>query len=206
MDGAGIMLMSGDVPRGTVATTDEVAALIEDLQFTLGEGPCIDAYHHERPVLEPHLASPVTGRWPGFTPGAVAAGVGAIFGFPLTVGSVRLGALNLYRRRPGPLSDDEHADALVMAEVLGEALLALQAEAPEGLVGAGLEANANFRHVVAQAAGMVSAQLDVSVAQAMIRLRSYAFAHDRPIDAVAGDVVARTLRFRDQPDPPGEAG
>lgn len=198
-DGAGIMLMSGDVPRGTVATTDAVAARIEDLQFTLGEGPCVDAYHNERPVIEPDLADPVAARWPGFTPGAVAAGVGAIFGFPITVGAVRLGALNLYRTGAGQLSDDQHADALVMAEVLGEALLALQAEAPDGVVGAELDKNANFRHVVAQAAGMVSVQLDGSIGEAMIRLRSYAFVHDRPVDDVAAEVVDRTLRFRNEP-------
>ena len=44
MTGAGIMLMSGDVPRGSLCTTDEVSALIEQLQYDLGEGPCVDAY------------------------------------------------------------------------------------------------------------------------------------------------------------------
>src|SRR3954452_8067007 len=75
MSGAGIMLMSGDVPRGSVCTTNEVSALIEDLQYTLGEGPCVDAYHQDRPVLEPDLADPVTARWFAFTPPAVGAGV-----------------------------------------------------------------------------------------------------------------------------------
>src|SRR5687768_16355171 len=42
--GAGIMLMSGDVPRGSLCTTDAVSALIEALQYELGEGPCVDAY------------------------------------------------------------------------------------------------------------------------------------------------------------------
>jgi hypothetical protein len=42
--GAGVMLMSGDVPRGSLCTTNDVSQLIEDLQYTLGEGPCLDAY------------------------------------------------------------------------------------------------------------------------------------------------------------------
>ncbi|MDQ6785144.1 MAG: GAF domain-containing protein [Actinomycetota bacterium] len=195
VDGAGIMLMSGGVAQGSVATSDEVAAEIEDLQYTLGEGPCVDAYHHDRPVLEPDLADPVAARWPGFTPDALGAGVGAIFGFPLGVGAVRLGAVNLYRRQPGPLTNDQHADALVMAEVVCETLLALQAQAPPGKLSAELEAHADFRFVVAQASGMVAVQLDMSLTQALIRLRSYAFAHDRPVDDVAGDVVDRKLRF-----------
>ena len=100
----------------------------------------------------------------------------AIFGFPLQVGAVRLGALNLYCDRPGPLTDDQHADALVMADVAAQAVLVLQANAPPGKLAAELEAGADFQYVVHQASGMVAAQLDVSVGQALdpaagVRLR-----------------------------------
>jgi len=60
MSGAGIMLMSDDVPLGSVCATNEVSRIIEDLQFTLGEGPCVDAYNTGRPVLEPDLADPAS--------------------------------------------------------------------------------------------------------------------------------------------------
>jgi hypothetical protein len=116
----------------------------------------------------------------------------------LQVGAVRLGALNLYRDRPGPLSDEQHADALVMADVAAEALLVLQAGAPPGKLAAELEAGADFHYVVHQASGMVSAQLEVSVGQALIRLRAHAFGNDRPLTEVARDVVARKLRFDDR--------
>ena len=198
MSGAGIMLMSGDVPRGSVCTTDEASAIVEQLQYDLGEGPCVDAYHQDRPVLEPDLAEPATPRWLAFSGPAIDAGVRAIFGFPLQVGAVRLGALNLYSDRPGPLSDEQHADALVMADVTAQALLVLQANAPAGRIAAELEASADFQYVVHQASGMVAAQLDVSVGQALIRLRAYAFGNDRPLTEVAQDVVARTLRFDPQ--------
>src|SRR5882724_3043815 len=104
MSGAGIMLMSDDVPRGSICTTNEVSALIEQLQYDLGEGPCVDAYRTDQPVLEPDLVDPHTRRWPAFSGPAVDAGVRAIFGFPLQVGAVRLGALNLYRERLGVLT------------------------------------------------------------------------------------------------------
>jgi hypothetical protein len=198
MSGAGIMLMSGDVPRGSVCTTNNVSDVIEQLQYDLGEGPCVDAYHQERPVLEPDLAEPATPRWLAFAGPAVEAGVRAIFGFPMQVGAVRLGALNLYRDRPGPLTDEQHADALVMADVAAQALLVLQADAPPGKLAAELEANADFQYVVHQASGMVSVQLEVSVGQALIRLRAYAFGNDRPLTKVAQDVVARRLRFDDR--------
>jgi hypothetical protein len=195
--GAGLMLMSGDVPRGSVATTDDVSTLIEDLQFSLGEGPCIDAHNHDRPVLEPDLADPAVVRWVAFAPPAVEAGVRAIFGFPLQVGRVRLGALNLYNDGPGALTVDQHADALVMADLAAQALLIMQTHAPDGVLAAEFERGSNFQHVVHQATGMVAAQLDVSVAQALIRLRGHAFSHDRQLTEVAQDVVARRLRLPD---------
>jgi len=193
--GAGIMLMSGDVPQGSVCTTDEVSSLIEELQYSLGAGPCVDAYHLNRPVLEPDLAEPATPRWLAFAPPALAAGVRAIFGFPLQVGAARLGALNLYCDRPGRLSGEQHADALVMADIAAQAVLALQANAPPGELAAALETDGDFQWVVHQASGMVSAQLDISVAQALIRLRAHAFGNERALRDVAQDVVARRVRF-----------
>jgi GAF domain-containing protein len=193
--GAGIMLMSGDVPLGSVCTTDDVSNLIEQLQYDLGEGPCVDAYQGDRPVLESDLARPRTPRWPAFTGPAVEAGVRAVFGFPLQVGAARLGALNLYCSRPGPLTDDQHADALVMAHIAAQAVLVLQAEAPPGKLAGELEAGADFHYVVHQAAGMVAAQLGISIGQALIRLRAHAFGNDRKLADVAAKVVARKLRF-----------
>ena len=152
----------------------------------------MDAYHQDRPVLEPDLASPRHARWLAFSGPAIEAGVRAIFGFPLRVGAVRLGALNLYCDQPGALTDDQHADALVMADVAAQAVLVLQANAPPGKLSAELEAGADFHYVVHQASGMVAAQLDVSVGQALIRLRAYAFGNDRPLSEVAEDVVARS--------------
>jgi hypothetical protein len=195
MTGAGIMLMSGDTPRGSVCSSNPVSALIEDLQYTLGEGPCVDAYHQDRPVLEADLAQPGVPRWFAFTPPAVDAGARAVFGFPLGVGSIRLGALNLYRDHPGPLSDDQHADALVMAGVAARAVLAIQAQAPPGALAAELESGSGFHYVVHQASGMVAAQLEVSVGEAMIRLRAYAFANDCLLADAAREVVSRRLRF-----------
>lgn len=195
MSGAGIMLMSDDVPAGSVCTTNAVSTQIEELQFTLGEGPCVDAYTLGRSVLEPDLADPKVPRWFAFSPPALAAGVRAVFGFPLQVGAVRLGALNLYRDRPGALSDDQHADALVVADLAAHNVLAMQSHAPGDAVAAELDVGADFHLVVHQASGMVAAQLGVTVGEAMIRLRAHVFAHDLKLTDVAESVVARRLRF-----------
>src|SRR6202034_4375082 len=153
VSGAGVMLMSGDLPHGSVCTTDAVSSLIEELQYTLGEGPCVDAFRQERPILEPDLIHPTTPRWFGFAPPAIEAGAQAVFGFPLQVGAIRLGALNLYRDRPGRLTDEQHADGLVLGDIAASAILVLQANAPPGQLAAELEAGSDFQFVVHQASG-----------------------------------------------------
>ena len=94
------------------------------------------------------------------------------------------------------MSDDQHADALVVAGVAARWVLEAQAGAPADLVAEELEIGADFHFVVHNAAGMVSVQLGVSVTEAIIRLRAYAFSHDRLLAEVAEDVVARRLRLR----------
>lgn len=89
MSGAGVMIMSGATPQGSLCTADPVSSLIEELQFTLGEGPCVGAYHQSRVVSEADLDHPVSPRWLACTPKAVLAGVRGLFAFPLRVGQPR---------------------------------------------------------------------------------------------------------------------
>jgi len=189
------MLMSGDIPRGSLCTTDEVSHLIEDLQYSLGEGPCVDAYQTDMVVAEPDLAHQESGRWLAFTPAALEAGVRAVFGFPLRSGTVRLGALNLYRDNPGPLSGDQHADALALADLAAQWVLAVQAGAAPDAIADELQISSDFHFIVHNAAGIVSVQEDVTVTEALILLRAYAFGNDRPLTDVAGAVVDRKLRL-----------
>jgi len=200
MSGAGILLMVGGFRRGSVCTTDGTSALVERLQYDYGEGPGIDAWREDQPVLEPDLANPRSLRWPAFSGPAVRAGVRAIFGFPLRVGAIRLGALDLYRTSPGPMTATQHADVMVMAGIAAHALLLLQFDAPPGQLGAQLDVGGDYRHGVQQASGMVAAQLGVGVDEALVRLRAYAFGNARALTDVAESVLARTLRFDRQDD------
>lgn len=195
LSGAGIMLMSDDLPQGSVCTTDTISAIVEELQYTLGQGPCVDAHRQQHPIVEPDLADPATVRWAAFAPPAVDAGVRAVFGFPVAIGAVRLGALNLYRDRPGPLAAERHADAVLLASVAARSIIGMQADAPPGALGTNLETGTDFQYVVHQAAGMVAVQLGVGLTEALIRLRANAFSHERLVADVARDVVARRLRF-----------
>lgn len=193
--GAGIMLMSEGEHRGTLGVSNAVISVVEELQFTLGEGPCIDAYNTTLPVFEPDLGEPAVNRWPAFSGPAVDAGVGAVFGFPLRAGAANLGALDLYLADPADLLPHQVDDATVMAEVISATVLSLQADAAPGTLAPELRAGLAHRSGVHQASGMVSAQLDIDVADALTRIRAHAYTTNRPINDVARDIVARRLRL-----------
>ncbi len=191
--GAGIMVMIGRGHRGSVGGSDDVIRLIEELQFTLGVGPCIDTCRTGLPVLEPDLAHPVTDRWPELAPSAVEAGVAAIFAFPVVVGGIGLGALDLYQSEIGDLRPEQYADAIEMADVVGREILAWQADAPAGTLASELDQPESLRLVVHQASGMLSVSLGISIEDALMRVRAYAYAEHRSIDDVAADVVTGVL-------------
>jgi ANTAR domain len=174
--------------------TDEVGRQLADLQLTLGEGPLFDASASSGPVLASDLADGESEtRWPTFAPAASAAGAAAVFAFPLVIGAIRAGVLGLYRDRPGPLSDFQLGDALVFADTATMLLLDAQ-DRPASL--------ASYRAEVDQATGMLTEQLGVSITDAFVRLRAYAYANDIQLADVARDIVARRLRLFPDPDLP----
>lgn len=194
--GASIMLSSNGLSVCS-ASSGEVGGLMEDLQYTLGEGPSLDADRLGRPVLEPDLAEPVAPRWLAFAGSALDADVRAVFAFPLRSTLTSLGALGLYASRPGPLRHDQHAAALLMAAITARSVL----RAPWQLMNLEeiAEGGWDFRPVVHQATGMVAAQLGIALDEASVRLRAHAMGIDRPIIDVARDVVVGRLRLGDCP-------
>jgi hypothetical protein len=192
---AGIMLMDEEGNGTPLGLSDVATRVVEDLQFTTGEGPGIDAHASGRPVLEPQLGDLAAVRWPTFAPAAVNAGVLAAFGFPLRVGAIGLGSLDLYCPRPGPLDDTQMGDAIVMADFIARAVITMQSGADPGELVGEMDNPRDLRIQVHQASGMVSEQLGVGIGDALIRLRAYAYAEGQPVDEVAREVVDRRLRL-----------
>lgn len=198
VDGAGVTVMVSPTVRETVNATDAVASGLEELQLMLGQGPCMDTFTEGGPVLAVDLRAPeCLARWPVFTPAALDIGAGAVFALPLQIGAIRLGALDLYRVRPGALSQPELADALVYADTVGMLLLDAAAGAQPDTAELAWQREGPFPHhaVVHQATGMVLVQLGCGIDAAFARLRAYAYAHDMRLRDVAHDVVERRLRF-----------
>ena len=191
--GAGVSMISAQGARGVAAASNAHSEELEELQFTFGEGPCMDAFASRRPVLEPDLGAGLGHRWPVYAPAARERGVQAVFAFPLQVGAARLGALDLYRDQPGSLSKEDLAQALAFAEVAVVTLLDGQEDAAAGRPASGLESALEYRSELYQAQGMLSVQLGAGLEEAMARLRAHAYSHDRRLGEVARDVVARRL-------------
>ncbi|TWP54368.1 GAF and ANTAR domain-containing protein [Lentzea tibetensis] len=191
VDGASISVMTGTQEREMLFASDDVAAQIEALQFSLGEGPCFEAFTTRRPVLVPDLPQASASAWPVFATAIEELPVGAIFAFPLQTGAITIGAIDLYRTRPGWLSGDELTAALEVVDLATVVLLGLQLGdvAGDGWWGA-LSSN---REQVHQATGMLIAAMGVSAEEGLARLRGYAFVMGRSVDEVAHDVVTRQL-------------
>jgi hypothetical protein len=206
VDSVAVTVILDATPRETIHATDQVAAELEELTLTLGEGPCADAFAGAAVLVADLTTSDSLARWPVFAPAATQAGIRAVFALPLQVGAIRLGALDLYRAQPGDLDRDQLADALVLADTVSALLLDATQGDRSRHNGHGPEPAAPQHPEVHQATGMIVVQLGVTAAVALIRLRAYAYAHDRRLRDVAADVVARRLRFHEHTDGDGGTG
>lgn len=197
VDGASVSVTTAQLYRETLYVTDETIAMVESLQFTLGEGPCVDAFRLRRPVLIADLATDSATAWPVFAVEIAAHPVGAIFAFPLQIGAITIGAMDLYRHQPGWLTPDELALALRVVDLAALALLGLRHGQSDGEWLADLPHN---RTVVHQAVGMLIAEYRLPADHALARLRGYAFASGRTVDAVATDLTSRRMHPADISD------
>jgi hypothetical protein len=194
--GAAVSTICGPIATDTVCATDDVAFRIDELQFDLGEGPCWDAVATRRPVLIPNLVRKQP-RWPMFSTAARLTEAAAVFTFPLTIGTISVGALTLYRRTPGPLAMQARHEAHELADAVAAALIRLvlpagtatEPDNPETM----WRDSAHNRREIHQATGIIVNQLAVPVGAAYARLSGHAFATSTTMAAVAHDVVTRGL-------------
>ncbi|GAA0251281.1 GAF domain-containing protein [Saccharothrix mutabilis subsp. mutabilis] len=185
----------GGVP---VAVTDPVADLLSEAEVTTGEGPAAEAVLGESPALVADLGTADSlARWPVFTPIALSHGVHAIWAFPVSLGAIVLGCLEVYHAEAVEVDLARLADGLLLTDALAVVLLSGLAAVP----GADPFADAVQARwaTVQQATGVVSAQLEVDLTTAFVRLRASAFCADRRLADLAADVVAGRVRFTPEP-------
>lgn len=195
VSGSGVLVASGGQQRAVLGASDSRMHRLEQLQTTFDEGPCMDAYHNMAFVGAPDLATHDVRRWPSFGPAVVAAGVGAAFSFPLTVGDIALGALDCYRVQPGALTPAQISNGYLFADIAADLIMHAQ-------MGTGVDAvvdhmvRSNSAHDrIEQARGIVAYQTGDSMERALGRMREHAREHELSLDAVAQQIVQQRLRL-----------
>jgi hypothetical protein len=193
---AAIVVLRGDArAQQVLGASDSWATQLAETQYTVGEGPGVDAYLSGGPVLIPDLGVEQE-RWPGFTRSAMAMGAAAMFAFPLQIGAIRLGTLELVRRHPGGLPGGAMREVLLLAELATTGLLEEAGEAERAGREFALRPVTSYRDVNV-ATGMLAAQLRISLDDAFVRLRAHAFGQGRSVLAVARDVLDRRIRLEE---------
>ncbi|MEU9917600.1 ANTAR domain-containing protein [Streptomyces sp. NPDC051001] len=205
--GAGLSAMSRTTASHPLCSTDDISEQLEELQLTLGEGPCVDAFTHGSAVLTPDLlTSALQDRWTVFTDAALEAGARAVFALPLQMGAISPGVLDLYADVPTVLDAEELADALAFADLATLLLLDARIEETGAPIGGapadrGFEDLGAYRAEIDQATGILTVHLGVGIDEAFVRLRAHAFMQGRRLADVAADVVAHRLRFSSDTEP-----
>ncbi|MEE6138410.1 GAF and ANTAR domain-containing protein [Mycobacterium sp. 050128] len=200
IDAAAISLIFDGLPTGTLGSSSAWARRLDELQFTLGEGPCVDSIAQRAAVLVVDLADPVERRWPAFSPAMLAQQIRGVFALPVVVAGEYVGALDLFCHQPGPLDHENLAGAVAAADVAGIPLLDLLGADFQAAIGdpsssAWTDLNALSRAEVSQATGMLVAQLDIDPAEALVRLRAHAYATGRSATDVARDILDRRIQL-----------
>lgn len=173
---------------------DDVGALLDEQQFSLGDGPTLVAAGAVSPVLATELDhAHGQSRWPLFAPLAAGLDVRSAVALPLRTGVSCLGVLTAYRPQGDCPDAEQYADALVLATLATDLLVAEQAGVGEGALPPIVAAGLRNQSVVHQAAGMLSEQLGVSIVEALVRLRYHAVATDLPLAVVGRSIVAGEL-------------
>lgn len=195
--GASVSVLAGAGGQSTMCSSDATAARLDELQFDLGEGPCWDAMISRRPVLHPDFRNGSGETWPMFSHAVqgdpAASDVYAVYAFPLFVGSLDIGAVDLYSSSSIPLQSHDVTDATELATVAAwQVLRRILADTPTDDAAGPATFN---RREVHQATGMVLAQLNISADEAALLLRAHAFSSGRSVAEVANDVVERRLNF-----------
>jgi hypothetical protein len=194
VSGIGLTVFPATATRFVLCTRGHLIDVVEDLQISLDEGPCVDAARSRAPVLADDLgAADAVRRWPRFAPQAHSEGVGAAFAFPVVIAGIPLAVLDLCRDRPGALSAADHELAVTYAAA---AAVLLVDDAHRGPDGAGSGAAVGDQAArTQQATGVVMGRTGIDATAALHRLRRHALTHQVPLGDVVDDVLTGRLRL-----------
>lgn len=194
-DGAAVIFYSADaVHHDLMFATDSMAARIDELQFTLGEGPSRDAFAAGEDGRHEMATRAAAASWPLLSSEVVGElAVHALIELPLLSGGEKMGVLEIYRRRAGHCTEHDmtmaRAAACALAAAVRAELQAYAASVDDHDFGLSAGPFDPARHNVGIAIGVLAEQLELSVDDASARLRARAYADSVSVSGLAVDVI-----------------
>jgi GAF domain-containing protein len=189
---AGVMLASPGGNLSLVASSSEAMRLLELFELQAQEGPCLDAFRTGQPVEHENLEA-ATSRWPSFSAVAVTSGFRSAIALPLRLRDVTLGALNLFSIGLVPMGESDLIVARAFADLAALSILQHRAATEAQRLNEQLSLALTSRVIIEQAKGVISERAGVDLAEAFIRLRSYARNRNLRLTDVAHSAVDGTL-------------
>jgi putative methionine-R-sulfoxide reductase with GAF domain len=194
-DGAGVLL----VDRRQIvvgAWSNDLVHRVEEMEYELGEGPCLDAIWEQRVFESADLRDHLS-QWPNFAREALEAGIQSMVGFRLFVDEDTLGALDLYGYARGAFDETSRAIGSILASHAALALGGAQLHQDDLDTVAGLREALVTRDVIGQAKGILMATRHVDADTAFTLLVRASQTQNVKVRDIAEE-VARTQQLGDE--------
>lgn len=179
-----------------IAQSHDLAVALDEEQFALGDGPTFHASKSAIPIIVEDIRQASSReQYPAFAHAIELYEIRGVCAFPLRIGNAYIGALTAYRPVAGAPSAQEYIDGLILASLAAGELFRLQAgEDPDGIPEI-FEAGLYDQSPLQIAAGMVAESLTCSIVEALVRIRSRAFADGTALNLIAQQVLAKDIVF-----------
>jgi GAF domain-containing protein len=192
VDAAGVMLAAPTGELQFVASSSESMRVLELFQIQTNEGPCVDCYRDGLAITN-HSLSESDGRWPLFTPKALAYGFRSVHSLPMRLRGRTIGALNLFRTHQGTLTEEDAGMAQGLADVATIAILQHRSTLDAGVLNAQLNNALNSRIIIEQAKGMIRQSTNCPMDEAFSRLRNHARNHNEGLTDLANRIIKNSI-------------
>ncbi|MHA6695918.1 GAF and ANTAR domain-containing protein [Homoserinimonas sp. A520] len=187
---AGIVLADEAGKLQLMASSSRRSDRFEVLQLGLNDGPCVESFATGAVVVVEDFDA-ADGRWPQLRDFALAQGLRSVRAVPLRLRESTIGAMNLFRERPGRLNSDDAATAKALVDVATIGILHERTIRDQEVVTAQLQHALQSRVLIEQAKGVVSQARNVPTDEAFQWLREYARNHNVRLRELAEGVITR---------------
>ena len=193
----GVTLRRGD-QIASVASSDEVALRMDELQNLGGLGPCLQALEDGTPVHVPDLST--EDRWGAYASYAIANGIHSSFSLPLVLDGSPRGAVNLFSSQPQGFSEEAVERVQAFTDQAGTSLTLLLRQADTVRLDRQLREALATRAVIDQALGILMLARKISSRAAFEHLRQASQTSNRRLSDLAGELI--TTMTGHPPEPP----